>query len=1615
MNEFDSVKDPASGKRRPARRPPAASFSPQGMDPHSNELRNLIRLAEHAKEVFWILDPQSPRIVYVNPAFEQVWGLRREEVYRDGRLWLEAVFPEDMPAIEQTQQQLRMGQSVLGEYRIRRPDGQVRWIRDQGLPIQDHEGRVVRVVGLAEDITERRQAEQLLMLQRDLAVHLSWSRELTDALRDVLDAALKVEPIDNGAIFLLDRDSGAFDMVVSQNLSTDLTRLTGHFEPDSDRVQLIQPGRPIYCTYADVAPEVVPERVLAEEKLRAFALIPVVYDQRVVATLNLASRTCDDLPQAARHALETIAAQIGRVFARLETDTILNEQRANLRQLFEEMSDFLFILDAQGHIINANPPVFEKLGYTPQELIGAHVVQVHPPALREEVDRVMERIMRGETNVCMLPLNTRDGREIPVETRISTGKWNGQEVVFGISRDVSRLLEMTQALAEARNELEQRVDERTAELSTANERLTQEIAERQQAEHFLRIQRDLGAALSSSVTMKEAFDHVLEACFGVEGVDIGAVYVLDDQSREMVLTDYRGLSNPSSKPPERYAQDSPEAQVFADGRPNYERPEGLSEETDAFLKAEQIQSAAAFPVIHEGALLAVICVASRARHEISANGRHTLEAITAMAGGLIARIRTEQAWRLSEQEKSVILDSMSELVVHLDRDMRICWSNRAGAHDLNLDADSLVGRYCYELYAQSQQICHQCPVARCMSTGRREEGETTTPDGRSWVITGTPLFDEHGQISGAVEVAREITEQKRAELALRQSEEQLRQAHDELEQRVVERTAELTRTNRQLQQEIAERKRIAETLRENREAEHQFQARLTALLEVSSELSQSDSFDELCYRAVSQGRERLGFDRLGLWFVDGRPNEFRGSYGTDENGRVRDERHRRISFQRPDVQACLASRKPVAYRTNGPLYDDAHHVVGQGERTSAAIWNGREAVGYIACDNQMTHRPITPYDSELLALYASVIGHQCLLQTRKDELKRSEAWNRALVEAMPDMFFRYTRQGVTVAFKPALGVRPFMSEAEFMHRPISEILPADVADLIMETIEKVFATGQMQVIEYRLPMHEEVHDYEGRMVICGENEVLLIVRDITDRKRAERALRESEELYRSLYDTALVGLWRTRISDGLVLRANRTSARLTGYNSPQEMIGKVYAPSMYGPGQREELMRMLERDGEIANTEMQFVLPDGQERSCSISARMFKDKGYIEGAIVDITETKRLQQQLIQTQKLESIGTLAGGIAHDFNNLLAVVLGNASALLRRESVPGSDREMIEDMIEAAERGSALTQQLLAYARGGLQKPKPCALNMLIERVLKILRRTAPSHIELAGNLADELPPVVADPSQLEQVIMNLVLNAIQAMQDPGRIDLRTRVESLDDDRLSEMAAEITPGKYVVFEVRDSGCGMDAVTLGRIYEPFFTTKFTGRGMGLSATLGIVQSNKGYIDVQSEVGRGTTMTVYLPAAEQEKPAADPAVEPRTMGAPRGTETILVIDDEVAVGRTVEKILAPLGYMVIPQSVPKVAAEFIKVNAEDIDLILLDLNMPGISGPEMYRTIQHYCPEKPVVLISGYDSPDTVHRLQADGAGPFVQKPFSIMTLATVIRNTLDEVAAPDAVDE
>jgi two-component system cell cycle sensor histidine kinase/response regulator CckA len=392
----------------------------------------------------------------------------------------------------------------------------------------------------------------------------------------------------------------------------------------------------------------------------------------------------------------------------------------------------------------------------------------------------------------------------------------------------------------------------------------------------------------------------------------------------------------------------------------------------------------------------------------------------------------------------------------------------------------------------------------------------------------------------------------------------------------------------------------------------------------------------------------------------------------------------------------------------------------------------------------------------------------------------------------------------------------------------------------------------------------------------------------------------------------------------------------------------------------------------------------------------------IEGTLLDITERKNLEEQLRQAQRIEAVGRLAGGVAHDFNNLLTAILGYSDIVL--EQLPSGDRlrHYVGEIKKAGERAASLTRQLLAFSRQQVLAPLVLDLNAVVADMEKMLRRLIGEDIELVTVLGHDLARVKADPSQLEQVIMNLAVNARDAMPEGGRLSLAT-ANFLVDEAYAQRHVGLKPGPYVTLTVTDTGCGMDAETLSRIFEPFFTTKEKGKGtgLGLSTVYGVVKQSGGYIEVESEPGRGTAFRVYLPQVEESLTNVkerEPAAAPSS-----GAETILLVEDEESVRTLVESVLRSKGYKVIPAARGDEALALSEQYAQPIALMLVDMVMPRMSGRELARRLAPLHPETKVLFMSGYAGSSASDGLDADTH--FIQKPFTSEALARKVRETLD----------
>jgi two-component system, cell cycle sensor histidine kinase and response regulator CckA len=515
------------------------------------------------------------------------------------------------------------------------------------------------------------------------------------------------------------------------------------------------------------------------------------------------------------------------------------------------------------------------------------------------------------------------------------------------------------------------------------------------------------------------------------------------------------------------------------------------------------------------------------------------------------------------------------------------------------------------------------------------------------------------------------------------------------------------------------------------------------------------------------------------------------------------------------------------------------------------------------------------------------------------------------------------------------------------------------------------------------------------------------IRDVTQRKRVEDALRQSEAAFRGMIE-GTYGVYRAA-PDGKILMANAALARILGYGSEKEVAKLNLVTDIFQPGQYSS--SLFEQHGSLkqfSRHEAHWRRKDGKAISVELSGRAVSDEEnnllYFEVIAEDVSHQRGVEHRLRHVQKMEAIGRLAGGIAHDFNNVLGVITGYSEMLLDKLSADPNLSPLVTRVLKATERGASLTRQLLAFSRQ--QVLEPCVINIQqhVKSIEDLLRRVLGEDIRLTVNAGDHPVYLRADPAQLEQVIMNLVINARDAMPNGGRLSLEISKAHLDADYCKHFP-DTHPGKYACIAVSDTGCGMNHEVLLRVFEPFFTTKETGKGtgLGLATVYGIVKQSGGNVTVYSEVGHGTTFKVYLPLSEEE--AAKPETPVVETAAPEGTETILLVEDENSLREVTCEYLGKKGYTVLVASEVESAMEAVRGCARPVDLLLTDVILPGASGVQLAQRLAGDHPQMRVLYVSGYTADAIVHHGGHDSNFAFLSKPFSLPALARKIRSILD----------
>ncbi len=514
-----------------------------------------------------------------------------------------------------------------------------------------------------------------------------------------------------------------------------------------------------------------------------------------------------------------------------------------------------------------------------------------------------------------------------------------------------------------------------------------------------------------------------------------------------------------------------------------------------------------------------------------------------------------------------------------------------------------------------------------------------------------------------------------------------------------------------------------------------------------------------------------------------------------------------------------------------------------------------------------------------------------------------------------------------------------------------------------------------------------------------------------DLRRQSAVLRDEQERTRFAMAAAHMGVWDIDLVTKGVTWSDTLAPvfGLTPAQAPATLDNFLQLIHLDDRPSFNEHLRLAIAEQKEFTIEFRVIWPDGSHRWVAGRARVAYDETrrpvHLLGVAMDVHHEKQLEQQFRSAQKMEAIGQLAGGIAHDFNNMLTAVLGNANLVLDDLDANSPLRPDLEEIVKAAERAAALTRQLLAFGRKQVLQPVSVDLNASVRDLMQMLRRVIGEHIELTTVGDPQLSPIRADPTQIEQVVMNLVVNARDAMPTGGRLSIETANVKLDQDYAAGHLS-VRPGRYVMLAVSDTGTGIDEATRRRLFEPFFTTKALGKGtgLGLATVYGIVKQSGGYIWVYSELGHGTTFKVYLPVGEEvphvphpHKEAAQPA---------RGSETILLVEDEPAVRSLARVLLERAGYRVIPAANAQEAVLQFQSVGTEIDLVITDVVMPGASGPALLRYLSDQRPDLKVLFMSGYahDAVPALGRLDKDAI--FLQKPFTAERLIEKVREALEQ---------
>ncbi len=927
------------------------------------------------------------------------------------------------------------------------------------------------------------------------------------------------------------------------------------------------------------------------------------------------------------------------------------------------------------------------------------------------------------------------------------------------------------------------------------------------------------------------------------------------------------------------------------------------------------------------------------------------------------RKRAEAAVQRSTELLKAVVEGTTDAVYVKDREGKYLLMNEAAAQFVGRTVEEVLGKDDTLLF---DPIGARRIMAEAQSIMQSEQASTTeevlTAAGvtRIYHTTQAPYRDDLGKVIGVIGIARDITERKQAE----------------------------------------QRQRTHHT--------------------IVSILAEASSLQEAAPRLLKAICESIGWDVGVLWVVDHEANVLRCVdlwYVENEAiGEFRDL-SQRLTFA-PGVELpgrVWETCQPgwIVDITQDPKFLRAATATEAGLRGGFGfpISLGNEILAVAEFFSRESHPP----EKELLDLF-SLIGSQIGQFIERKRAQEALTLFRALIDQVDDSIEIIDPEtGRFLDVNEAACVRHGYTRAEYLSLRVRDLDPTMSSPGIWEKFE-----GTLRRVGWVL--HEGQHrrkdqsvfpvEVRARYIRNGRDYFVAVVRDITERKRAEQALRQAQQRLAHVIESSPAVLFTLAIEDHQIRRITWISDNLQGLlgYSPVDAYSANWWRDHVHPEDGPTLMSQAHKglySQKYAAHEFRFRDGNGKYRWTRAELRLVHNTNgeAVEavGSWTDITERKLLEEQFRQSQKMEAVGRLAGGVAHDFNNLLTVINGYGELLLG--SLPQNDptRDLIAEIVAAGERATGLTRQLLAFSRKAIIEPKVLDLRSVVADIERMLGRIVGEDVELAFATDPDVGTVNVDPGQIEQVILNLVVNARDAMPKGGRLTIEVRHAELDQD-YTHTHLEARTGPHVLLAVTDTGCGMDAATIARIFEPFFTTKGEyGTGLGLATVHGIVKQSGGHVAVYSEVGHGSTFKVYLPCTERLSPASPSRSKQSSL--PRGKETILLVEDEDGVRALILRVLRSCGYTILEARNGLEGVQLAEEFPGRLDLLLTDVVMPQLGGRELSVRVSELHPEVKVLFLSGYTDDAVVRHGILEAEVAFLQKPFAPGSLAAKVREILD----------